>query len=152
MCSKKRRHMRQQGCYHAGRQIMAHAVDAYHARAGNALGRVQAAGIGHQRVGFAMQHQGGAAQAVQLIGALRVGCDGGHLAHTACGVVAALDASVDACAQLGRVLAKAGAADGAQHVFIVRYDRCTVFACGLGHECAQHRGLCLRQPARRWYS
>ena len=64
--------VRQQGLEQQGRgprgQVMAHALDAHQLGAPDAAARVLTAGIGHQRVLLAMQHQGGRADGPKLFG------------------------------------------------------------------------------------
>ena len=102
---------RQQASDYAGRQVVAHAVDAGQLRGWNAACHIFAAGERHQRVGAAMHDKGRHRHFGKLFGAPRVGDDGDHLPHEAGRVVTAGGGRDHARAQIMGLDRVAGAAD-----------------------------------------
>ena len=135
-------HGGQQAFDHGRRQVVAHAGNADQAGAVDAPGGVFTAGVGHQRVGQAVQHQGGRLHAGQRLGAAGVGGDGHHLAHGALRRIrTAVQPGADALAYQVLFHGEIGAANGAQQAHIVAQHGFAVTAFGAGHHHAQHLGL-----------
>ena len=127
---------------------MAHAVDAHQFGTGDAPGGVLPAGKGHQRVSLAVQHQGGAVDAAQLLGALAcVRANRHHLPQGAGRVVAALKAKRNMRAQCHFVYRETRAADHAVEVDEMRDDGLHVGTSGAGEQGFEHPGLGFGQTA-----
>ena len=139
--------MRQQRGNHAGCQVVPHAVNTHQLRAGYAAGHVFAAGVGHQRVCLAVQHQRRAAQVAQLVSTGAVGSNGHHLAHRSRRVVAAGQTGGYAVVHYARVGGEAGAADDVKQTHSVGYEGSSVVSFRARHQRTHDMGLGLRQAA-----
>jgi len=139
---------REQPVHHTGRQIMAHALNAFKARTGYAPGRVLAAGHGDQRVCAAVHHQRGRLYLGQRRGARAVGGNGHHLAHKALRVKAALCRGHHFLAQLRLGRWKAGAAYSLEQLDGVVHGRLHALAGGPAQQHAGDGRAGFRQAAR----
>jgi hypothetical protein len=103
-----------------GRQVVTHAFDDFEAGAGDGLGRVDAAGQRHQRVGGAVDDQGRHGDRLQLRAAVAAGGHGQQLAHHPARTAIAPQRARDALAQVlfrGRIGGAADQAEAGDRVF-----------------------------------